>query len=148
VIYPDAVRLWEIDSQIVRASFTPSQPGTAQNNRAAPPNRFSPDGKLFAIADNMHVRLWNTATGELVGPLAGPRDIVLAFSWSPDGKTLATTSSPKLKLWNAATREELTTLPCKNGVLSVAFAPDGSLIVPDQVNRTRIWRTGLDENSR
>jgi WD40 repeat protein len=88
---------------------------------------------------NMHVRLWTTASGELVGPLAGPRDIVLAFSWSPDGKTLATTSSPKLKLRNAATREELTTLPCKNGVLSVAFAPDGSLIVPDQVNRTRIW---------
>ena len=64
----------------------------------------------------MHVRLWNTATGELVGLLAGPRETIRALAWSPDGKTLATSSGPKVKLWNVATRQELTTFLGSNGV--------------------------------
>jgi WD40 repeat protein/serine/threonine protein kinase len=148
VIHSDTVRLWDIDSHVVRASLNPSQPGTRHIFVTAPPNGFSPDGKLFAIADNMHVRLWNTATGELVGPLAGPRDFVRAVSWSPDGKTLATTNGPKVKLWNAMTREELTSLVSRNEVGCHAFAPDGSLVVGDLLNRIRIWRTGLDQNPR
>ena len=77
-----------------------------------------------------------------MGPLAGPREFVRALAWSPDGKTLATTNGPKVKLWNAATREELTTLPCKNGVGALVFAADGSLVVADQVNRIRMLADG------
>jgi eukaryotic-like serine/threonine-protein kinase len=148
VTHLNTVRLWDVDSKVVRALLNPSQPGTAHIYVTAPPNGFSRDGKLFALADNIHVRLWKTATGELLGPLAGPRDFVRAISWSPDGKTLATTNGPKIKLWNAATREELTTLLCRNSVGSFAFAPDGSLVAADQMNRIRIWRTGLDQNAR
>jgi eukaryotic-like serine/threonine-protein kinase len=147
VMHSNTLRLWDIDSDRVREALNPPQPGSAHIYATAPPNGYSPDGKLFAIADNMHVRLWNTATGELLGPLSGARELVHAISWSPDGKTLATTSGSRVKLWNAATREELATLPCKNGG-SLAFAPDGSLVVADQMNRIRIWRTGLDQNAR
>ena len=96
----------------------------------------------------MHVRLWDTATGELLGLLAGPRESTLALSWSPDGKTLAPSIGPKVKLWNVATRQELTTFVGSNGVYWHAFAPDGSLMVADAMNRIRLWRTGLDQNAR
>jgi hypothetical protein len=51
-------------------------------------------------------------------------------------------------LWNAATREELTTLPSRNGLGVFTFALDGSLVVGDEMNRIRIWRTGLAQNAR
>jgi hypothetical protein len=43
-----------------------------------------------------------------------------------------------VKLWNVATLEELTTLMCTNRVGWHAFAPDGSLIVDDQINKIRL----------
>ena len=47
------------------------------------------------------------------------------------------------------TREELTTLLATNGLdCQFTFAPDGSLVVADQMNKIRIWRTGLDQNVR
>ena len=97
----------------------------------------------------MHMRLWNAATGELVGYLAGPRESIWTLSWSPDGKTLATNAlGPKVKLWNVATLEELTTLMLTNRVGCHAFAPDGSLIVGDQRYKIRVWRTGVDQSAR
>jgi WD40 repeat protein len=148
VIHSDRVMFWDVHSQVVRALINASQPGDESIFSSRPPNGFSPDGRLFAVADTMHTRLWNTATGELVGYLAGPRGIIWALSWSPDGKTLATVIGPKVKLWNVATLEELTTLMSTNRVGCHAFAPDGSLIVGDQMNKIRVWRTGLDQNAR
>ena len=149
VIQSDKVVLWEMKSQVVRATLKPRQPDARYNT--APrrlPNSFSPDGKLFAIADNMHVQLWDTASGELQGLLAGPRESTLDVAWSPDGKTLASSSGSKVKLWNVATRQELTTFQGSNGAYWHTFTADGSLIVADAMNNIHLWRTGLDQNSR
>ncbi len=146
-IHSDKVVLWEITSQVVRATLRLPQPDAGDTHTRRSPNGFSPDGKLFAIADTIHVRLWDTATGELLGLLAGPRETIRALAWSPDGKTLATSNGPKVKLWNVATRQELTTFVGSNGADWHSFAPDGSLLVADAVNRTRLWRTGLDQNA-
>jgi WD40 repeat protein/serine/threonine protein kinase len=149
VIQSDRVMLWDVRSQVVRALINASQPGDEYVFWSQSPNGFSPDGKLFAIADTMHTRLWNTATGELMGYLAGPRESIWTLSWSPDGKTLVTNAhGPKVKLWNVATLEELTTLMLTNRFGCHAFAPDGSLIVGDQMYKIRVWRTGLDRNAR
>ncbi len=147
-IHRDKVVLWEMKSQLLLATLKPPQPDAGYIYARRPPHRFSPDGKLFAIADNMHVRLWDAATGELLGLLAGPRESTMDLAWSPDAKTLATSSGSKVKLWNVATREELTTFVGSNGVYCHAFAPDGSLIVADAMNTVRLWRTGLDQNTR
>jgi WD40 repeat protein/serine/threonine protein kinase len=148
VIQVDRVALWDIDSQVVRATLGPSPPDGGYRYSGRRTNQFSPDGKLFAILANTNVQVWNTATGELVGALAGPPENTTALAWSPDGKTLATSSGPKVKLWNVATRQELTTLLSTNGVGCHVFAPDGSLLIGDQMNRIRLWRTGLDKDAR
>jgi WD40 repeat protein/serine/threonine protein kinase len=148
VVRSDRVTLWDADSHVVRATIGPSQPDSGSIFGARTPNGFSPDGKLLAILANMHVQIWNTATGELVGALAGPRENTMALAWSPDGKTLATSSGSKVKLWSVATRQELTTLLSTNGVGCHAFAPDGSLLIGDQMNRLRLWRTGRDMDAR
>ncbi len=147
-IHSDKVALWEINSQVVHATLKVPQPDAGDTHTRRSPNSFSPDGKLFAIADTMHVRLWDTATGEVVGLLAGPRETIRALAWSPDGKTLATSNGPKVKLWNVATRQELTTFAGSNGAYWHTFAPDGSLVVADALNKIRLWRTGLDQNAR
>jgi WD40 repeat protein len=148
VIYADKVTLWDVNSQAVQTSLKLSQPNTGFKSWHYRDSCFSPDGKLFALFENTHVGLWNTATGERVGFMAGSWGRTLDLAWSPDGKTLTTASGPKVKLWNVATREELTTLQSTNAVACHAFAPDGSLVVADQMNRVRLWRTGLDRNAR
>jgi eukaryotic-like serine/threonine-protein kinase len=151
VIRSDRVMLWEVHSQVVRAVINASYPGPELSSFGFRRYGFAPDGKLFAIDDNTNMRtgIWKAATGELVGYLAGPRESIWGLSWSPDGKTLVTnTGGPKVKLWNVATLEELTTLTLTNRVGCQAFAPDGSLVLADQMNRIRIWRTGLDQDAR
>jgi WD40 repeat protein len=151
VIQSDRVVLWDVHSQVVRAVINAPYPGPELRYFGFRRYGFSPDGKLFAIDDNTTMRtgLWKAATGELVGYLAGPRESVWGLSWSPDGKTLVTSvGGPKVKLWNVATLEELTTLMLTNRVGFQAFAPDGSLVVGDQMYKIRVWRTGLDQNAR
>lgn len=151
VMQSDRVMLWDVHSQVVRAVINAPYPGHELRFFDFRRYGFSPDGKLFAIDDNRNMRtgLWKAATGELVGYLAGPRESIYGLSWSPDGKTLVTnTGGPKVKLWNVATLEELTTLVLTNRVGFQAFAPDGSLIVGDQMYKIGVWRTGLEQNAR
>jgi WD40 repeat protein len=150
VIHSDRVSLWDIKSQVVQATLRPADQEGGYQRDVARTSGFSPDGKLFAILANTHVQVWSTATGELTGLLAGVLEEHQHgdLAWSPDGKTLATTSGPKVKLWNVATRQELTTLLSTNHVGCHAFAPDGSLVVGNHLNTIRVWRTGLDQNSR
>jgi len=151
VIHSDRALLWDINSQVVQATLRPLDQDRGYYRYVRRTTGFSPDGKLFVILANINVQVWNTATGELVGLLAGALDQtsgLSALAWSPDGKTLATSSGPKVKLWNIATRQELTTLLSKNGIGCHVFAPDGSLLIGDQMNRIRLWRTGLDPGAR
>jgi len=59
--------------------------------------KFSPDGRLLAIArgrrDDYRVELWDTETGALQRTIRGFDGIVWSVSFSPDGRTLLTGSS-------------------------------------------------------
>ena len=53
----------------------------------------SPDGRLVAAgADNSAVRLWSTATGEMVGDLVGHDGPVSAVAFFDDGERLVSGS--------------------------------------------------------
>jgi WD40 repeat protein len=58
VVQSDRVILWDVHSQVVRALINASQPGDESIYSSWAPNGFSPDGRLFAIAD-ARIRVWD-----------------------------------------------------------------------------------------
>jgi WD40 repeat protein len=96
---------------------------------------FSPDGALFAAADNFNdassVLVWDAATGKEVHVL---QHAGTGLAFSPDGRRLATVSpDPKrgLQVWQMrapAGQDRLLSAPSPDGRgrhRSVAFSPDG-----------------------
>ena len=145
------VRLWNANTGELIKTLT----GHVENvNTVA----FSPDGSTVASGSGkllylgggedsgtcvgQEIRLWNTNTGELIKTLIGHTSVVNSVVFSPDGNTIASASGhwmgyegkasagEEVRLWNANTGELIKTLTGhKDVVSSVAFSPDGNLIV-------------------
>ncbi|MEH0416137.1 nSTAND1 domain-containing NTPase [Streptomyces sp. B21-083] len=112
---------------------------------------FSPDGHTLASAGKDHsVKLWNTATRQLIATLRGHTDTVNALAFSPDGHTLATVSADhSIKLWNPATHRETATLTGHtSAVNALAFSPDGhTLATAGGEGGIRLWNTHTHETT-
>ena len=137
----ELVTLWDTKSWLPRNTIKlPRKPSTLPADYWS--LAFSPDAKILALGDVMSIHLWDTTTADHLATLKGHREEVKFIAFSPDGKTLATADYSELivKLWNVATCEELTTLTGTSGVMSLAFAPDGSLAVGYADNSVHLWR--------
>jgi DNA-binding beta-propeller fold protein YncE len=114
--------------------------------------RFSPDGKLLAVAGGQpsakgDLRLYHVGEWKLLGVLRGHDDVVFSVAFSPDGRYLASASFDKtVRVWNVgrifnpSTDNQVTTEQVHTGhsdfVYSVAFSPDGKYLVSASKDRT------------
>jgi WD40 repeat protein len=100
---------------------------------------FSPDGKYLAAGpdffrpepDHGPVRIWDTASGNLVLALPGSDQMTRTLSWSEDGARLAVVSDQKLRVWNVEDLRKIEILFEFDKVegLAVAFSPSGLVAV-------------------
>jgi WD40 repeat protein len=99
------------------------------------PVAFSPDGKhVGGAARDGEVKIWETATGKVEHTLAGSdaRSVDLSpVAFSPDSKMIAAGSLGSLMVWDVATAKKLLVIngAHANGVVSIAFSPDGKRLV-------------------
>jgi WD40 repeat protein len=104
---------------------------------------YSPDGRQVAVGgrDNM-ARIWDVATGQVVGRPMAHKNVVDAIAFSGDGKWLATASDDHTaRIWAAATGAPRCD-PLQHGdeVYCVAFSPDGHLLATGSKDKTaRLW---------
>jgi WD40 repeat protein len=94
---------------------------------------FSPDGKLLAILDppggNSTLLVWDTVTGKKLRQVV-EQGMHIALAISSDGKLLATGGHQDVVLREMETLKEISrmSLPSPEGVSTLSFSPDGSLL--------------------
>jgi hypothetical protein len=107
---------------------------------------FSPDGKrvLTASWDNT-ARVWDAATGALIGNPMQHELSVDSLAFSLDGTRVVTASGHTAQVWDAATGAPIgKPLQHEDAVWSAAFSPDGNRVVtasgnPFAAGAAQVW---------
>jgi WD40 repeat protein len=91
---------------------------------------FHPSGHLLAVSYvDGSIRLWDSATGELIAEQEKVAEEIYSLDWSPNGKLLASSGlHGDICLWD----EQLQlchTLAAPEWVVSVKFSPDGAQLI-------------------
>jgi WD40 repeat protein len=133
--YDFAVRLWDLPSGRVRATFK----GHSGNVLSV---AFSPDGKMLASGAVDSVRLWNIASAQEKFKLEGSN--VLSVAFSPDGKRLAVggQNGGSVLLYELAKGDRVAALAGQPGddvVFSVTYSPDGRLLASARQDMATVY---------
>ncbi len=104
---------------------------------------WSPDGQYIAAGINLHIKIFNPATGDEITELQGHTGKVKSLDFSPDGGKLASGSQDRsLRTWRVgADWAMLTSVTAHTGAVNtVAYSPNGTYLVsggndPDRMIR-------------
>ena len=99
----------------------------------------------MTACEDKTARLWDAATGVLIGQPLRHDELVLSASFSPDGKQVVTASADKIaRLWDAATGAARIGKPLQHdeGVYSASFSPDSKLVVTTSRGQDRSGKGG------
>src|SRR5262249_43346981 len=112
---------------------------------------ISRDTKQVVTHDYSVIRLWDAATGKLLRKIPDAQEhggSMNYFALTPDGMILATISTDHtIRCSDTATGKEIGKCVLKDGLLSLAFSPDGLLLaVSDQ--RIRLLNTATNKEVR
>ncbi len=93
---------------------------------------FSPKADWLAVGcDDGSLKVWNVGSDRQLMTLAESGSIIHDVAVSPDGTLIvAAHASGDVSVWNAQLREKVSSIKAcqKEGVVSLAFSPDGSLL--------------------
>jgi WD40 repeat protein len=104
----------------------------------------SQDGRFFATGhEDNNVRLWDTATGQMIHTNIGHKGWILAVAIAPDSQWLLSGSiDSTIKRWDASTGMCLQTYTGHQDVVStVAIATDGNWFVSGSRDTLKRWDT-------
>jgi WD40 repeat protein len=117
--------------------------GVFSHNDTVLATAFSPDSKTVLTGSmDWTARMWDVATGKLLGMPLQHRGPVVAVAFSPDGKSILTGSRDETaRVWETASGKPLgPPLQHRGPVVSVAFGPDGKTILTGSQDHTaQLW---------
>jgi WD40 repeat protein len=139
----DGTRLLTFNGSVahIRDASTGASLFALQHPEAIATAVFSYDGRRVATGGHDRlVRVWDAATGALVGRPSEPVDAAAAASFSPDGTKLVIFGDEVAHIADAATGSPLTaTLPNLHGLVGARFTDDGRHVLTEGDGAIRVW---------
>ena len=102
---------------------------------------FSKDGKYVIADDCGTIKIWDTTSGAILKTLANKvnPEPVGDIAVSPDGQYVAEVLTNVVQIRNLFSGEIIRSLDTKTNISSIAYSPDGSMLVTGHACIAKLW---------